>query len=191
MSAASTGPVGHGGKNPLTQARWSPYAVGIGLGLLSWLAFAFANAPIGVTTSYSAMAGACAMPFVGEDAVMNNAYWAKTAPKIDYGMLFLVGTALGGAASALLSRTWRVEVVPQVWRDRFGPAPAGRLLAAFVGGVLAMYGARMAGGCTSGHGISGGLQMAVSSWVFFMTMFAVGVGTAFLMFSLGAKRKGA
>ena len=45
-----------------------------------------------------------------------------------------------------------------------------------------LFGARMAGGCTSGHGISGGLQLAVSSWAFFIAMFASGLVTAFVLF---------
>lgn len=59
---------------------------------------------------------------------------------------------------------------------------AKRYAAAFFGGVILIYGARMAGGCTSGHGISGGLQLAVSSWIFFIAMFASGVVTAFALF---------
>jgi len=45
-----------------------------------------------------------------------------------------------------------------------------------------MFGARMAGGCNSGHGISGSLQLAVSSWVFFLTMFVFVTATALLLF---------
>ncbi len=51
-----------------------------------------------------------------------------------------------------------------------------------IGGVLIMYGARMAGGCTSGHGISGSLQLALSSWVFFLTLFAFGLIKALVLF---------
>ena len=68
------------------------------------------------------------------------------------------------------------------WERRFGPSRAKRLLAAFAGGVLTLYGARLAGGCTSGHGISGALQLAVSSWVFIILAFAVGAITAFVMY---------
>ena len=46
------------------------------------------------------------------------------------------------------------------------------------------FGARWGRGCTSGHGISGGLQLAVSSWTFFFVMFASGVATAFLLFAV-------
>ena len=45
-----------------------------------------------------------------------------------------------------------------------------------------MFGARMAGGCTSGHGISGTLQLAVSSWVFILLAFTVGTVAAFAMY---------
>ena len=72
--------------------------------------------------------------------------------------------------------------MPEVWRERFGGSVAGRMAVAFVGGAVAMYGARMAGGCTSGHGISGGLQLAVSSWTFVAVMFATGIATAAVLF---------
>jgi uncharacterized membrane protein YedE/YeeE len=45
-----------------------------------------------------------------------------------------------------------------------------------------MYGARLADGCTSGHGISGSLQLALSSWTFFLVLFGAGIATAFTMF---------
>jgi uncharacterized membrane protein YedE/YeeE len=45
-----------------------------------------------------------------------------------------------------------------------------------------VFGARLAGGCTSGHGISGDLQLAASSWVFMPLAFVVAIATAFLMF---------
>lgn len=166
----------------LTRPRWNPYLVGISIGVLSWLAFAVVNSPLGVTTSLSAWSGGVCEIFVGEEKVKANSYWAKTMPAWDYGSLFLVGTFLGALAGSLLSRDFKVEIVPTVWRQRFGNTPAKRLLAAFLGGVLAMYGARMAGGCTSGNGLSGSMQLAVSGWVFFITMFIAGLATAFVLF---------
>jgi uncharacterized protein len=88
---------------------------------------------------------------------------------------------------ALLSRDFKLEVVPTVWKERFGSSKAKRLVVAFLGGVLAMYGARMAGGCTSGNGLSGSMQLAVSGWTFFLTMFASGLVTAWLMFGFKPK----
>lgn len=168
--------------NWLTRAWWGPYVVGIGIGVLSWLAFAVAKQPIGMSTAVSEVAGACAIPVAGSDAVYSNAYWAKHKPAWNYGTVFLVGTFLGALLSVLLSRSFRVETVPAVWEERFGRAKGPRLFVAFVGGMLALYGARMAGGCTSGHGISGTLQLALSSWTFFIVMFAAGIVTAAVLF---------
>jgi len=168
---------------------WSPYFVGTSIGVLSWLVFAVVNQPIGVSTAMSAAAGECAKPFFGAEAVAQNAYWSKFPFKWDYGMLFLVGILLGSALSVITSRTFRLEKVPAVWQERFGPSVWKRMAAAFLGGAVLMYGARMAGGCTSGHGISGSLQLAVSSWLFFAVMFATGIGTAWLLFRRRAEAR--
>ena len=164
------------------KARWNPYLVGIGIGVLSWIAFAVVTQPLGISTALSSVSSACAMPVMGSEAVAQNAYWAKFPLKLDGGMLFLIGTFLGSLASVLASRTFRLEKVPVTWSQHFGGSSAKRLLAAFLGGVIIMFGARMAGGCTSGHGISGSLQLALSSWMFFLTMFAAGIATAFVLF---------
>jgi uncharacterized protein len=180
----------HGNTDSIPKAckgRWNPYLVGAGLGVLSWLAFAVVNSPLGISTPISSAASLCAVPVVGSEAVGANAYWAKFPFKWDYHMLFLVGTFLGSLASVLLSRSFQWEGVPKTWSERFGTSSAKRLGAAFLGGVIIMYGARMAGGCTSGHGISGSLQLAVSSWVFFLTLFAFGILTAFALFGTGSK----
>lgn len=162
--------------------RWQPYLVGAGIGVLSWLAFALVNQPIGISTTVSAASGACLSPILGSEAVASNAYWKKTPLNWDYPTLFVVGTLLGAGVSVLLGGGFRLRAVPAVWRSRFGGRAWVRLATAFVGGVVVLYGARLAGGCTSGHGISGTLQLALSSWVFFLALFASGVATALVMF---------
>jgi len=166
----------------LTRSRWNPYLVGIGLGLLSWAVFAIVNKPLGVTTSLSQWSRVVAEPVLGAEGLRANPYWTKHFPQWDYGTLFLIGTFFGALVGAWLSRDLRIEVVPRVWRERFGASAAKRLAVAFVGGILAMYGARMAGGCTSGNGLSGSMQLAVSGWTFFLTMFVSGLAAAWLMF---------
>lgn len=168
--------------NFLTRSRWNPYIVGAGLGLLSWAVFAIVAKPLGITTAASQCSAALVEPFIGEQGLKANAYFAKHMPKWDYGTLFLIGTFLGAGISALVSRSFKVETVPDVWRERYGSSSIKRLAVAFVGGIVAMYGARMAGGCTSGNGLSGSMQLAVSGWTFFFTMFASGLVTAWLMF---------
>ncbi len=176
------------GQDPSHTAKgqWNPYVVGVGLGVLSWVAFGLVNQPLGISTALSAASSVCAVPLIGSEGVAQNAYWTKTPLKLDGGMLFLIGTFLGSLLSVMLGRSFSAEKVPSVWRQRFGASVAKRFVVAFLGGVLLMYGARMAGGCTSGHGISGSLQLALSSWTFFLVMFVTGAATALLLFE---KRK--
>jgi uncharacterized protein len=170
--------------------HWNPYIVGGGLGVLSWIVFAVVNQPLGVSTSLSAASGACAALFVGWEEVSKYAYWTKHVPKWDYGTLFLVGTMLGAFLSALVSGTFHIEKVPQVWAKKFGQSTIARGIAAFAGGIIVMYGARMAGGCTSGHGISGALQLALSSWIFLVVVFITGIATASFLFRKLNQKKG-
>jgi uncharacterized membrane protein YedE/YeeE len=166
---------------------WSPYLAGAGIGVLSWIAFAIAKDPIGITTAFGRVAGVVAIPVLGAEAVAKNSYWAQAPFAFDYGVLFLIGVMLGAFASAIASGTFRLELVPEVWKERFGGSVLKRFAAAFLGGAVIMYGARLAGGCTSGHGISGGLQLAVSSWVFLGVMFASGLIVAAAMFRRPAR----
>ena len=170
-------------KPHLSSARWNPYLVGALIGVLSIVTFSLADKPLGMSTAIAQASGACALPFAGADAVAANTYWAKKAvPKWDYGTLFLLGSLLGAFASAVSSRSFKPGAVPSVWSERFGPSVPKRLVASFLGGVLIIYGARLADGCTSGHGISGSLQLALSSWTFFLVLFGSGIVTAFTLF---------
>jgi len=167
----------------MNSPRWKPYFVGALIGVLSLITFSLADKPIGMSTGIAQASGACAMPVIGAEGVAANTYWAKKAvPAWDYGSLFVLGSFFGALASALVSGSFKLESVPAIWRERFGASVGKRLLAAFLGGVVILFGARLADGCTSGHGISGSLQLAVSSWTFFLVMFASGIVTAFLLF---------
>lgn len=166
----------------LSRPNWNPYLVGAAIGILSWIVFVLVNKPLGMSTEISKWSGVITSLITGKDFVSENAYWASTAPKFGYSTIFLITTALGAWISAKLSNDLKLEKVPSVWAERFGTAPWKRYLGAFIGGILLLFGARMAGGCTSGHGISGSLQLAASSWLFFGVMFIGGLVTARLMF---------
>jgi hypothetical protein len=162
-----------------------PYLAGAGIGILSWIAFGVAKDPLGVTTAYARTASLFAVPVLGKAAVAANSYWKQKPFALDYGVLFLVGMFVGAFLVALFTRGLKVETVSEAWKQRFGASAGVRMVAAFVGGAMVMYGARMAGGCTSGHGISGTMQMALSSWVFLIVMFAAGTLSSGLLFSGG------
>lgn len=172
--------------NPLTAKAWSPYAVGTGIGLLSWFAFATADHPLGVSTSFeqaAALAEKAAVPGFDQE---NGYFAAKTAegksPRIGWEWMVVLGIFVGALGSSLLSGDRSTGTVPALWRERFGGSVGKRLTAAFVAGGVMMFGARLAQGCTSGHGISGTLQLAASSWLFTAVFFAVATGTALLVY---------
>jgi uncharacterized protein len=168
----------------LRRARWSPYLAGSVIGILSWFAFITADRPIGASTAIARTAG-MAERLVAAGHVDANPYFIKFKPVVDWEWMLVLGIALGAWASSRLSGDRPLGGPPELWRRRFGASAGKRCAAAFVGGVLLMLGARIAGGCTSGHGISGSLQLALSGWVFFMTLFISGLATAFLMFGTG------
>jgi uncharacterized protein len=160
------------GRAAARRIDFSPYLVGVGLGVLSWIAFAVAKDPLGVTTALSRVGQPVAAAVIGRQAAASNAYWAPMPFAWDYGVLFLVGLLVGAFVASLMTGTFRIELVPRFWLERFGPSVLKRMLSAFLAGAAIMYGARLAGGCTSGHGLSGGMQLALSSWVFLVVMFA-------------------
>ena len=89
----------------------------------------------------------------------------RSVPSLSYGSLFLrrrySRRVRGiGRGAAIPCRDRAGGLAPPLRRRRYR-----RFAAAFVGGAIEMYGARLAGGCASGHGISGTLQLALSSWV--------------------------
>lgn len=170
------------GDRAVPTSDWTPYIVGAGIGVLSWIVFVVVANPIGITTAFSQIAGGVAAPIIGHEVVAQNAYWRTNLMSLDYGTLFLIGTFLGAFVSSVVSGRFHIETIPTVWRDRFGDSVLKRMIAAFIGGAAAMYGARLAGGCTSGNGISQGLQLAVVGWTFLAVMFASGLLTAFVLF---------
>lgn len=181
--------------NLLKKPRWSPYFVGAGIGMLSWCTFFFMNKALGTSTSFVGAAGA-GLCTVAPEHVAQNAYYVKEygvkeggfRPVFDWQMSLDLALVAGAFLAAWLAGTYRPERVPTLWASRFGPSVVKRYIAAFIGGFILIFGARMAGGCTSGHGISGGLQLAVSSWIFFASMFASGVAVATLLFGFADRR---
>jgi hypothetical protein len=168
-------------KNFLTSKWWSPYLVGAGIGVLTWFAFATADRPIGVSTAFETTA-ALAVRGAAPSGATTSRFFEEHDPTIGWEWMLVVGIFFGALFSSLLSGDRETFTVPPMWRARFGPSPAKRLAVAFVGGMTMLLGARLASGCTSGHGISGNLQLAVSSIVFSVTFVVVGIATVFLLY---------
>jgi uncharacterized protein len=166
-----------------TEPAWSPYIVGALIGVLSMATFYFSDKPLGVSTAYARLAGLIGNVFSrGHTETLK--FYQEKKPKFEWEVMVLFGIVIGAVTAAWtggeLTGTW----VPQLWEQRFGDEEWLRSGAAFAGGLIMAYGARLAGGCTSGHGISGALQLSVSSWIALVCFFVVAVGTAMLMYRL-------
>ncbi|GAB4305641.1 MAG: YeeE/YedE thiosulfate transporter family protein [Candidatus Bipolaricaulota bacterium] len=165
----------------LTELRWSPYVVGAGIGILSWFTWLISGKPIGCSTTFSRAAGAIERLVRGE-RVLNRPYYREVAPAVDWQAMLVVGIVIGAAASALLSGDLVARWIPHQWEGAFGSGIGLRAFVALLGGILLGFGARWADGCTSGHGISGTMQLSVASWVSAIGFFAGGIGVAQLLF---------
>jgi len=165
----------------LMMASWSPYVVGAGIGVLIWTAFLLSDRPLGCSTAYAKSAGMVESAISRKNADLMP-YYQKFPPKVDWQWMLIVGVMIGAYLSAYLSGTFTILIVPPIFGDVFGMDPTLRLTVAFVGGILMGIGARWAGGCTSGHRISGTLQLSVGSWIAVICFFAAGIVVAGLIY---------
>lgn len=168
--------------NFLTEISWSPYVVGIGIGILSWLTFLISDKPIGCSTAFARSSGMIEKLFKGKNN-KQKLYYQEVKPVIDWEWMLVLGIVIGSLAASLLSGDFQWQWVPARWSSVFGSAPLLRVVVSIVGGIFLGFGARWSGGCTSGHGISGTLQLAVSSWISTIFFFIGGIVTAFLLYN--------
>ncbi|MBP1748721.1 MAG: protein of unknown function YeeE/YedE [Deltaproteobacteria bacterium] len=124
---------------------WNPYVAGALTGLLLILSVWVAGKYVGASTTFVKSAGLLEMTFSAE-RVARMEYFIKELPKIDWQWMFVVGIFFGSLVASLTSRSFRWQAVPTMWEQRFGPGRLKRGIVAFFGGVVAMFGARLADG---------------------------------------------
>ncbi len=166
---------------------WSPYLAGALVGLLA-IASAYATTIwmgktnfLGASTTFVRAAGFIEQIF-SEPHVASTLYFIKEKVIFDWQFLMIIGIFIGALISSLSDKSFKLESVPQAWADRFGPSVSKRAIGAFLGGIVAMVGARMADGCPSGHGLSGMMQLSVSGLVALVMFFGVGILVANLVY---------
>jgi uncharacterized protein len=152
-------------------------SVGVAVAIVVVLAI-FLHQIFGQSTTYSWL--------VGQLFLRQHAYSEEVFNTIGWEPFTNIGVIFGGIVSALfISRRFTAfrTVVPPSWRNRFGPSAKKRAIGSFGGSFLVLFGARMAGGCTSGHTMSGGIQLAMSAWLFTAALAISMVITAKLLYA--------
>jgi uncharacterized membrane protein YedE/YeeE len=165
----------------LTLARYSPYIAGAGIGIVSCLAFVFADRPLGCSTAFVKARGLIGK-LVSAEKTLSMEYYREIVPQVDWPFMIIPGIIIGAFLSSILSGTFHVFWVPELWASVFGPGVILRIAVALAGGILLGFGARWAGGCTSGHGISGSIQLSLASMVTAACFFAGGIAVALLLY---------
>lgn len=169
---------------PYPEAAWSPYLVGVLIGVLVLTTLALAGKKIGASSAYSDVAGILGRLLVPRH-IASLPYYRNNKPAIGWTFTVVVGAIIGSFIAAKSGGELTGTYLQELWVARFGADSAVlRTVVALLGGAMMAFGARMAGGCTSGHGISGTLQLAVSSWISVICFFVGGIAAAMLMYRL-------
>lgn len=131
--------------NDLEKGSWSPYAAGALSGVVLVLSVWVAGKYFGASTTFVRSAGLIEKLFASE-RVAGMEYFIKETPMIDWQWMFVVGIFIGSLIAAASAGTFRWKAVPDMWESRFGSSIPLRGSVAFVGGLVAMFGARLADG---------------------------------------------
>ncbi len=146
---------------------WPFWAGGVVIGLLVPLLYYYYNTALGVSTGYGNLVKIIFRP--------HKLKWIKAnfADTWSWRVFFIAGIILGGLISARLSgRPAFTMEMGQFTRDVEWPAFIVAIYF-FTGGIFLGLGARIAGGCTSGHSIHGIANLHRSS-ILATVLFVVG-----------------
>lgn len=141
------------------------YAVGgslIGLGIA--MLYLTTGRPGGISTFFSA----------SWSWFFKNAFFqqASLLSSRNWRVIYALGLILGGTLYAILGLPMEASQIP-LWKLALG-------------GLLIGFGARLGGGCTSGHGICGIASLSMNSVVMVITFLSTAIATAWIIKLAGA-----
>ncbi len=164
---------------------WSPYAAGVLLGITGVLAVVLSNKLLGASGAFEYIAGLLGKA-IAPKAFDNTYFNFVMPPGITWGVVLMIGIFIGGFLGAATSKTlmWgKKELISDAqWKRVFGPQPWKRWVLGFLGAIVLEYGAGIAGGCTSGLLISGGMLLVPAAFLFMGGMFASGIVVALIVY---------
>ena len=162
------------------QERTSPYAnpylTGILLGVVLLASFVILGTGLGASGGIARI-GAWFSLHLSASHTLGSEYFGKWGAKpLNYYLVFMfVGTFAGALVSALLNNRVRFQVERGI-----ASSVSLRLVYSVAGGLIVGFASRLARGCTSGQGLTGGALLLTGSLVFLVCVFVSGYATAWL-----------
>jgi hypothetical protein len=160
---------------------WNPYLTGIGLGIVLLATFVIMGRGLGASGALSTVVSVVVNEVAPEHAQSNDFYKGylgdgSKSPFKDWLVFEVLGVLLGGFISGAIAgrNKMMIEKGPNITNKK-------RLLYAFIGGTLMGFGAKMARGCTSGQGLTGGAMLSVGGWAFMIMVFIGAYATAYFV----------
>jgi len=154
-----------------------------GLLLLTFSIFG-ADRPIGSSTYVPYFAG-----IIFDLNPENYSYLKHIEASGSWEGIMLLGALFGGfITSVFITKSFRFSLIPTAWKTYKNNSIASRLLWSFFAGFIMIIGARLAGGCTSGHFMSGMSQMAISAMIFGGVVMVTLVVTGRLFYNVKGKK---
>lgn len=150
---------------------------GLAIGAITLLLLWVTNQRLGISTGLENLCGLVVhTPYFRRGEIARSNRWR---------LPFLGGLVFGGFLSAATSGGWAPFWDLGMFDATIGWGPAGKLAWMFCGGLLIGFGTRMAGGCTSGHGIFGISNLERASVESTLCYLAAGIVTSNLVYHLG------
>ncbi len=136
---------------------WPFWAGGVIIGMLVPMLYYFFNTALGVSTGYGNF-----VKFIFPSARLK---WIKSKfpETLSWRVFFIVGIILGAFLSAVLSGNFKFTLEMGYFTKIMEWPVLGTSIYFFSSGILLGLGARIAGGCTSGHSIHGIANLHFSS----------------------------
>jgi len=155
--------------DPITLEPLHWALAGVGIALVTLALLFIGSRRLGVSTGLEDI---CSLvlpaPYFQRAAVLSGRPWR---------LPLLAGLVLGGFLSAVLGGGWEPTWALGIFDRAIGFGPVGKLAWMFVGGLFIGFGTRLAGGCTSGHGIFGLANLELPSLLSTVSFMAAGVAT--------------
>ena len=160
--------------NDIQPIHWA--LAGSLIGLLTLAMLFIVNRRLGVSTGFESL---CALG-VSAPYFQRPSLRQSSSRRLALFVGLMLGGMLSAALSGGISLTWDMGA----YAEALTLSETGKVAWMFAGGCCIGFGTRLAGGCTSGHGIFGISNLEASSWISTFSFMGAGIVTTHIIYRL-------